>query len=363
MNTVSAAFACVCLLTFAGCSGSSSQNNYNASTGVSTASTSADSGTSSADGTADGTAGDSSGDSATTSPKFDTPDEGTGQADDGGGEMGCHAIDFLFVIDNSGSMGDNQTNLITSFPGFVSAIEDTVEDANGDFHIMVTRTDALWGGECPFLCQGFGFCPSNPNYDCMMGTPDPCYDTMGSGVTYPLGGDSSNMECNLTGGNRYITSQEQDLATKFQCIAKLGTSGDSDERPAEAMTAALSDALNDPGQCNEGFLRDDAILVVTVITDEEDTSSPGEPPGWYANLVAAKKGDASGIVMLGLINDLDQQNPVCPPESQDAVRLRTFIDMFENGFRGSVCELDYGQFFEEAVSIIDTTCDDYIPPG
>ncbi len=31
--------------------------------------------------------------------------------------------------------------------------------------------------------------------------------------------------------------------------------------------------LNGPGGCNEGFLRDDAILVVIIITDEEDDNS------------------------------------------------------------------------------------------
>ena len=49
------------------------------------------------------------------------------------------------------------------------------------------------------------------------------------------------------------------------------------------MFAAVS-TLNVPGQCNEGFLRKDALLVVTFITDEEDTwpclrsTKPHKPP-------------------------------------------------------------------------------------
>src|SRR5688572_13939494 len=35
---------------------------------------------------------------------------------------GCKAVDFLFVIDNSGSMSDEQDNLTASFPGFFAAI-------------------------------------------------------------------------------------------------------------------------------------------------------------------------------------------------------------------------------------------------
>src|SRR5690606_41723616 len=53
--------------------------------------------------------------------------------------------------------------------------------------------------------------------------------------------------------------------------------------------------------CNEGFIRDDAILVVTFITDEDDNQgdgSAGTPDGWKAALVSAKKGDDAGIVVL-----------------------------------------------------------------
>jgi hypothetical protein len=296
--------------------------------------------------------------------KFDTPDGSDGTATaEGGDEMGCKAIDFLFVIDNSGSMGDNQQNLITSFPGFIQGIQDTVDKANGDYHVMVVRTDSQWGGDCKMLCAGFGFCPDIPEYPCNGGPPSMCDSVMGAGVNYPLGEDSSNKLCPIAGGRRYITAEEPNLATTFSCIAKLGTDGDSDERPAEAMTAALSDMLNGQGGCNQDFLRDEAILVITVITDEEDSTSPGSPDGWYANLIAAKAGDPNAIVMLGLINDVGEMNMQCPMESEDPVRLRTLIDMFPNGSTGSVCAPDYGQFFKDAVALVDTTCDDYVPPG
>ena len=55
------------------------------------------------------------------------------------------------------------------------------------------------------------------------------------------------------------------------------------------------------GGCNEGFLRDDAILVVTFITDEEDTGSAGNPDSWKQTLVDAKGGNEEAIVVLGLV--------------------------------------------------------------
>src|SRR5262245_11439832 len=49
---------------------------------------------------------------------------------------GCQAIDVLFVIDNSGSMGQEQTNLIANFPAFISVL-----DQSGlDYRVAVTTT-------------------------------------------------------------------------------------------------------------------------------------------------------------------------------------------------------------------------------
>ena len=109
--------------------------------------------------------------------------------------------------------------------------------------------------------------------------------------------------------------------------------------------------------------RDDAILVITMITDEEDHGSTGVPEGWFANVIASKKVDATSIVMLVLINDPDQPAPVCPPETEDPLKLRTFVEMFPNHIRGSICEISYNAFFEEAVALIDQTCDDFTPAG
>jgi hypothetical protein len=197
----------------------------------------------------------------------------------------------------------------------------------------------------------------------MDGPPSPCDATLGAGVNYTMATDAPNIPCNFSTGMRWMDASEPDLTSAFQCAARVGSDGDGNEKQMSAMVGALSDELSAPGACNEGFLRDDAILVLTIITDEEDSGSTGTPAGWYANVIAAKGGDASAIVVLGLINDIDQPAPVCPAETPDALDIRTFIDMFPNEFRGSVCAASYDQFFAEAVALIDTTCDDFTPPG
>ncbi|HVI01980.1 MAG TPA: hypothetical protein VM869_24875, partial [Enhygromyxa sp.] len=83
----------------------------------------------------DGDPGDGDGDSG--GIKLDTLPTDTG-VDDGVLEDGCSKVDFLFVIDNSISMGDEQQNLETSFPEFIATIQSQVVE---DYHVMVVDTD------------------------------------------------------------------------------------------------------------------------------------------------------------------------------------------------------------------------------
>ena len=141
--------------------------------------------------------------------------------------------------------------------------------------------------------------------------------------------------------------------------------GDGTERPMEAMVDAVT-TLNQVGQCNEGFLRDDAILVVTFITDEEDSGkSAGTPVSWKGDLVAAKNGDEDAIVMLGLVGDPDVPNGTCAVmgSAEASPILRGFAESFNFGSWGSICALDYTPFFSAAVSTIDSACDNFKPPG
>ena len=70
---------------------------------------------------------------------------------DGDGDEGCRAADFLFVIDNSGSMSDEQSALISSFPKFIDAINENL-DVEQDYHIMVTDVDAWQYAQCAGFC-------------------------------------------------------------------------------------------------------------------------------------------------------------------------------------------------------------------
>jgi hypothetical protein len=176
--------------------------------------------------------------------------------------------------------------------------------------------------------------------------------------------DASHYPCGVPDGRRFLTNSDVNLPSAFGCLAYVGTGGDAGERPMESITRAVGELSGD-GQCNEGFLRDDAILVVTFITDEEDTDSAGTSAEWLNAVVDAKGGDLSSIVVLGLFGDGDLQNPVCAPNgAQLAPNLVAFMDQFgDRGLRGSVCAEDYSPFFDDATAIIEQVCSDFEPPG
>ncbi len=323
-------------------------------------------------------------------------DDGMMTAGDAGDADGCDKVDFLFIVDNSGSMGDEQQNLIASFPQFIDTIQSTLDKAQ-DYHVMVLDSDAWVYESCPTFCETppppecagpNGECDpnaslpclvlcavSNPcvidgSFECGVTQPLPCEDILGAGVVHPRGAMASNVDCNFASGQRFMDSTEPDLAAAFTCAAQVGTgSWGGTERPMEAMVQGVT-AKTAADTCNEGFIRDDAILVVTYITDEDDNGdSSGNPAGWKQALVAAKNGQEDAIVVLGLFGDNDQPGGICsdPGDGGDGAeaspRLREFVDSFgDKGFFGSVCAPSYDAFFAEAVGLIDTTCEEFIPP-
>lgn len=61
------------------------------------------------------------------------------------------------------------------------------------------------------------------------------------------------------------------------CLAALGTAGCPYEQPLATMVRALTDEAA-AGGCNAGLLRDDALLLMLWITDEDDGSPSAEHP-------------------------------------------------------------------------------------
>lgn len=291
----------------------------------------------------------SGGTSDGTGMKFDVVgDDETGatQGGDEGGEEGCQKVDFLFVIDSSNSLKEEQAQLIGSFPGFVSKIQETV--AAQDYHVGVVTSDA---------------------YMFNNGCTEP-----GALVTGTGGKDSSMAVCGPFVDGFNWMSQNDDLGSAFACTAQIGTGGANDEAMLRGATRAIAADMNAPGACNDSFIRDDALLVLVLITDEDDPGtcilgqldcegSPGEPADWFQEIAAAKATEAN-VVVLSLV--WGAPNNVCgPPPGTEKLgqRIMDFTNMFTHAFIGDICAPSYDGFFAEAVAGIDMACDDFIPPG
>lgn len=255
----------------------------------------------------------------------------------------CTKVDILFAIDNSGSMGDEQDNLIAAFPGFVAGIQDALQFADS-YHIGVVTSDSYDANEAG--CRG-----------------------VGDLVTQTGGSDSSNAVCGpFTSGFRWFDNTEPDLASTFQCAAQVGTDGSGDEEQVHGVLRATDAERNAPGACNDGFLREDALLVVVLITDEEDEEdcdpffgcdggTPADPAQWFTRLVTNKYNIETNIVMLTLVG--------LPGSScaDHASRILDFGSRFTNHAAGEICAGNYAEFFTEAISQIDTACESFTPPG
>jgi len=79
----------------------------------------------------------------------------------------CEKMDILFVIDNSGSMSEEQSNLISNFSGFASLIDDYLTSTGNplDYRIAVTTAgrDVSYRISVPILNQELPFSEPGDN--------------------------------------------------------------------------------------------------------------------------------------------------------------------------------------------------------
>ena len=170
-------------------------------------------------------------------------------------------VDILFVVDNSGSMSEEQGNLARNFPVFM---DELTALQGGDFHIAAISTDLGGGaGSAQAQCNRQGgdrgtFCSAQTPVPMMPMTWQPTDFCQRCGVMGPR--FLSTVNPNFGGNIRDV----------FSCMASFGTAGCGFEH----SLGALRNALVAPE--NAGFLRDDAYLAFVIITDEEDCTAPAD---------------------------------------------------------------------------------------
>ncbi|MEZ4381810.1 MAG: hypothetical protein R3A79_10690 [Nannocystaceae bacterium] len=268
-------------------------------------------------------------------------------------------IDVVFVLAPS-----DYEYYAQAMPGSLPAFVDTMTTTLADFdlHVMVLDSDGAWGSPnlCPkSKCPADGGCPEfpdDPSFPCWAlhdaDALTKCDDTRGAGVTFPAGEGASNVRCPLAGGRRFLTSDDPDFADNFHCVANLGVADGWDEGPHSLMRA-LSDDLG--YGCNAGFLRDDALLLVLLVSVQD--YSEYSPPVWANAVLEAKGGDQDKIVVMALSSDRSADEPICPgPKVDEPHAIFQFAMLFEHGLMGSFCADNYGPYFDEAATLAAELC-------
>ena len=214
-------------------------------------------------------------------------------------------VDILFVIDNSGSMAAEQANLARNLAPFIETLER--EDVAADYRIAVTTTDTIGcaasGAEdgnfesrsCRARIDEFetapGFQPAENARDsaCRSLCPEslaelPIVPSRIEGQANPA--ERPWLESVLGTTN---LADGVSMTDAFACMGPQGLRGCGYETPLKAMRRALIRAENS-GENEFGFLRDDAILLVVIVTDEADCSIQ---PGTSNDLFVGEDGSSA----------------------------------------------------------------------
>ena len=297
-----------------------------------------------------------------------------GGGDDGGGDDGggddmpppppsarCQAMDIVFVVDDSGSMQEEQSSLATNFPMFASVL-DTYEVAPGqplDYRVALTTTGRTITTSVEV---GPGFPP----------------------LVLTEQGDNGAFRDTCGSPKRWVDRTDGNLSQTLSCRANVGTSGPGAAEMSLYMPMmALSDRVADG--TNAGFLRDDALLAIVMITDEDDCSrtddnisiglgnpdicnGSGPPhigPSDAIQFFDALKGDRgrwAAAVIAGPTACTSAYG-----DAAEAFRLKQFVSDTntgsdaQNGVFSSICDANMAASLEAALDTFQAACESFPP--
>ena len=210
-------------------------------------------------------------------------------------------VDVLWVLDNSGTMAEEQGRLAESLGEVLLMFEETL----AAFRLGVITTDV----------------------------------------------DDSEQRGRLQGHPSVISPQTEDITGSFLSNASVGILGSKEEQGLEALRLALTEARDDPA--NEGFFRADTGLHVVVVSDEDD-HSPGEVSDLLAGLMVLVPDSTEVHAVVGDEPDGCLSSEVAADSGSrylDAAR-RT------GGYSGSICLEDWtpllGSIVRSSLGLDDT---------
>lgn len=199
-------------------------------------------------------------------------------------------VDILWIVDNSSSMLKHQQNLSAQVPELVSKLNAL----KMDYHMAVVTTSM--GG-------------INPDGGRFIGTP------------------------------KFLTASSANLVSSLKSRMIVGEAGSNNERGLESMAASLSNSyLSNEGR---GFFRDDALLVVIALSDEDDKSAVSNPASYYTQFLDGIKSpwvDGSRSWVFNFIGVIPTSTN-CKTFNDYSESGLTFLDLVQTsgGVQESIC--------------------------
>jgi hypothetical protein len=260
----------------------------------------------------------------------------------------CTQMDIVFVIDDSGSMAEEQSNLAQNFPRFAEVLENHRTESGQllDYRVAITTTGRDVRYRVPF-------------------SSTPIQERGDNGAF--------RTRCGMT--RPWIERGDGNLASAFPCAAQVGTEGPSYEMPLLMTEWALKERVADGTQA--GFLRDDALLAVVMLTDEDDCSRADND--FTVPLFGSACADSDLIPVASFVSMLDQLKGergrwatavIAGPhdctsslgQAVEARRLKEFVaQTCQNAVFSSICEGDLATALADAIATFDQACDLFPP--
>jgi hypothetical protein len=244
----------------------------------------------------------------------------------------CTKMDIVFVVDNSRSMGEEQKNLVASFPKFIGVVDKfrTKAGVAFDYRVAVTTTD----------------------------------DVQDQGRFTRARGAAAPATCTPGPDRPWLERSDGDVAGLFACRAQSGTRGARNERPLESLLLGITARIADGQNANangEPFVRQDALLAFVAITDEDEGSrgtsgSLARAMSEYPPAIDAVKGGRGQWAASVIAGPTACSSPGLG-SAKEAVRLKQFVaDVGKNGVFTSICAGDLTVGLTEALATFHQAC-------
>lgn len=242
---------------------------------------------------------------------------------------GCARLDILFVIDGSGSMTEEQAALkdeeggVSVFGAFAQALVENLADVE-DFHVGV-------------VSNRMGATALHTHRD----QPD---------------GDMS-VDCGLPPGQPWLVGPSDTLVEDFACLASTYTDTALEYTAANAALALVDEQ-------NAGFVRDDSLVFVVILTDEDTWEEQPTRMQTRATFLEAVGGDPDRLLVLGIGGDqgvYEDPAGVCDGvygEAAPAARITSIVySLRERGIMKDICEGSLAETFNSILQTITVVCE------